>query len=106
MFFMYTFLGGLDFVSNEGNTEEENNDYVVFKWNIRLSAWKKGGEGRGILLRPPPPPTAFYSRRLRLYSKRNMWYGMGPYAGADFNLTPTHSRILSPAFVTLCLSWL
>ncbi len=26
-------------IQHEGNTEEENNDYVVFKWNIHGSAW-------------------------------------------------------------------
>ncbi len=38
----------------EGNTEEENNGYVVFIWTIDGTAGKKGcgeGEGEGALLR-------------------------------------------------------
>ncbi len=35
---------------HEGNTEEENNGYVVFKWNIHGSAGKWGGGegGKGV----------------------------------------------------------
>jgi hypothetical protein len=36
----------LDLATDVGNTEEENNGYVVFKWNIHGLAWKAGG-GQG-----------------------------------------------------------
>jgi hypothetical protein len=47
---------------HEGNTEEKNNGYVVFKSNIFRSAKTKGGGGRGegrrFSARPPPFYTA------------------------------------------------
>jgi hypothetical protein len=38
-----------------GNTEQENNGYVVFKRNSQELARKKSGGGGGALLRPLPP---------------------------------------------------
>jgi hypothetical protein len=44
-FTAHTSTSAIDFYSldgraHEGNTEEENNGYVVFKWNIFVSAGK------------------------------------------------------------------
>ncbi len=36
----------LDLATDVGNTEEENNGYVVFKFNIHRLAWTAGG-GQG-----------------------------------------------------------
>jgi hypothetical protein len=50
---------------HEGNIEEENNGYVVFKCNIlRLAQELSGGEGKGV-----SPPTPICSRLLDKYSK-------------------------------------
>ncbi len=40
----------------KGNTEEENNGYVVFRWNIHGSDGKGGGVGRRYSGRPQPNP--------------------------------------------------
>ncbi len=46
---------------DEGNTEEENNGYVVFELNIHGSGGK-WGEVRGeTLFRPPPPLAGFWT---------------------------------------------
>jgi hypothetical protein len=46
-------------ISHGGNTEEENNDKVVFELNIHTSAGKKGaGEGEALLHPPSPLSTA------------------------------------------------
>ncbi len=39
---------------HEGNTEKENNGYVVFKWNVLGSAWKYGGGDALPYARPHP----------------------------------------------------
>ncbi len=50
----------------EGNTEEENNGYVVFKWNIHSSTGKQdGGERGGVTPPVPTPPTNIERRRER-----------------------------------------
>ncbi len=51
---------------HEGNTEEENSVYVVFKWNIYGSAWKSiVVRGKGVTF----VPTTFCSRLLDRYLK-------------------------------------
>jgi hypothetical protein len=52
--------------SYEGNTEEENNGYVVFKRkkSTNLPGKEGGGEGGGIAQTPPAPPNPFYNRLL------------------------------------------
>ncbi len=55
--------------THDGNTEE-NNGYVVFKWNIHE---KGGGEGGGVTLLAPC--TLFYSRATgQIFKRRREWF--------------------------------
>ncbi len=52
------------FNEHEGNTEDENNGFVVFQCKIYGSAVRMTGGGV-----TPPSPAPFYSRLLNIYLK-------------------------------------
>jgi hypothetical protein len=54
---------------HEGNTEEDNNGYVVFKWTIHGSAGKLGGGEWGRRCSVHPQLFILYSKFLDRYLK-------------------------------------
>ncbi len=89
----------LECSNHEGNTEEENNGYVVFKWNTYYgSAWKQGGderEGGDVLLLPIPPLS---TAGIWMIFRKTTWTVSPPPRIFSRRWSPRHRQLLVLCF--------